>query len=195
MTYRHQSEREDCRRISSLISRLKIGLWWQSREDPRGFCLNPIWKNLKGKRPNVAHTFGRVDERFLREILDSMQEVCLQEVNSLEEICKYFWMPRGWWRSHWCFRERILTLSNTNLGGERVECGSPKNTCTWKVTVRKSVSNVWQTQGINVNPRQYQARNSYPGTPLTWLPNRDPTRESGQSWHMEEEGEKRMRWQ
>lgn len=120
MTYYHQHEREDCRRILSLISRLKIGLWWQSREDPRGFCLTPIWKILK------ARDQMGVDES-LGDILDPVQKVCLQEVNSLPEgICKYFWMPRGWRRSQWCFREQILTLSKANLGGMRVDRGHPR---------------------------------------------------------------------
>ena len=61
----------------------------------KGVLSKSLAKNLKGKRPNVAHTFEGVDES-LGDILDPMQKVCLQEVNSLPEgIGEYFWMPRG----------------------------------------------------------------------------------------------------
>lgn len=54
-------------RISILHLKTKnIRLWWHSRVDIGGWYLNPIWKNLKSKRPNVDHTYEGVDETALK---------------------------------------------------------------------------------------------------------------------------------
>lgn len=152
-------------RILSLISRLKIGLWWQGREDPKVLS-NSHLKNLKGKRPNVAHTFEGVDES-LGDILDPAKSLLAGSKQLTRRNLQVFLDARGWRRVS-DVSENRSSLSARQTWGNESRQRSPKNTHTWNVTVRTSVSNVWQTPRYQFNSRQYQASKVILA-PLTWF--------------------------
>lgn len=114
-------------------------------------------KNFKDKIPNVDHTYG-----FLEQALKVFSILCKRIASSSK------WFTEGIWKnfrsrgeSEGVLRKKAQLSARQIQGRVRERGDSPKNAGTWKATMRRSISDVWQLKNTDVNSRWYQASKSY----------------------------------